>query len=138
MLTHEYIPQGEETAFVVYRRRRKMGLLHLSFKGDPREVLALKRSIPEFRNVSIVELAQLVRSRVLELGPYRAQDAVERAASLEREGLHVLFKNFVEEGDLLVDERGPVAHLIENESKKRRVIEDAIRRGVRIVEVEEP
>jgi len=113
-----------------------MGSLQVHFTGEPREVLGLKRAIPEFRDVSSVKLADLVRSQSVDLGPYSARDAEERAARLKDEGLRVSITSFVQQSDLLVDERGPVAHLIEDESESRRTIEDAIRRGVRVIEDE--
>ena len=134
MSRHEYILPGEEASFVVHRTRRKMGSLRVHFTSEGREVLGLKRAIPELHDVSIVELADRIRSLSMDLGPYGASEADERAARLQREGLRVSLTNFVEQDDLLVDERGPVAHLIEDESENRRIIEDAVRRGVRIVE----
>ena len=136
MSRREHILPGEEGSFVVHRTRRKMGSLRVHFTGEAREVLSLKRAIPEFHDTSSVKLADLARSQLVELGPYGAREAEERAARLEKEGLRVSLMSFVQEGNLLVDKRGPVAHLIEDASENRRIIEDAIRRGIRVIEDE--
>jgi hypothetical protein len=117
--------------------RSRMALLTVCFTGYPREALALKRALPEFANVSSVTLAAKVSARSLELGPYNAREAAEKAACLEREGLLVAVNAFVRDGYSLVDERGPSIWLIEDPVENRRVIADAIRRGVRVVESQE-
>jgi hypothetical protein len=136
MTPHEHIIPGEEASFVVHRTRRKMGVLQVHFTGELSEVLALKRAVPEFHDVTSLKLAKIVRAGLLDLGPYVVEDARERVRGLEREGLRYVLTSFVQEGGLLVDERGPVVHLIEDAKENRRVIEDAIRRCVRVVERE--
>lgn len=131
--SYEFIPFGEEAFFVISHRESRV-TISVRFTGNLREVLVLKQSVPEFCDISTAKLLNLCRAGTVDFGPLGWREARKIISNLKMVGLDPVLSVNVTEGGLLVDERGPHVFLIEDMNKYREVVEDAIRRGVRIVE----
>jgi hypothetical protein len=137
MPSYKIIPPGDEWEFAIYRTHYRMASLLVHLNVRPRDVLALKRAVPEFSDISIFKLGEVTQSGTYEFVPFGEQEAARRLAPLKQQGLCVTFTPFIMESDLLMNEHRQIIHLIEDFAKDRNLIfEQAIQRGVRVVECE--
>src|SRR3954466_15451424 len=97
---HYTVPEGEEPEFAVYRTMRQLGKVVVSFaegRMKPGEILTLKKAVPEYSDISIVELRGKLTADCVVLGPFSAHEAEYRADRYQQYGLNAKAVTWIQE-----------------------------------------